>query len=258
MMSVPAQLRYKSQKWEAWKILSLKDMRWSEWRVNFRDKSQKCFVPGISDFPKFFVAALSLWVKGRRPLGPPNSLFSVSEKYRREYRDYTHSYIVLEINVMNIRTLTLWFVWGIYFKSVIRNGIVLGTNVWGVKNLYLSSLAPWCAPFWDYTYTLEITLTLLHCFQMNFPTKFTYTYAFNYFWDYECNRGAPKGSSFLRKVWENCVFNLGPLKIDHACGSVHVCANRLKGMSFCLRFGVLHLRLVLPKGPFCTKNAIAL
>ena len=56
-----------------WKTLSLKDMRWSEfpWRGNFRDKSQKCSGPGISDFPKLSVTALFWWAKGRRPLGPP-------------------------------------------------------------------------------------------------------------------------------------------------------------------------------------------
>ena len=48
------QLRYKSQKGN-WRTLSLKDMRWSEcpWRGNFRDKSQKCFGPGLSYFPNF-------------------------------------------------------------------------------------------------------------------------------------------------------------------------------------------------------------
>ena len=41
---------------EAWKTFALKDMRWSEfpWRGNFWDKSQKCFGPGISDFPNTF------------------------------------------------------------------------------------------------------------------------------------------------------------------------------------------------------------
>ena len=54
--------------------LSLKDMRSSEfpWCGNFRDKSQKCFGPGISDFPRLSVKALFWWAKGRRPLGPPN------------------------------------------------------------------------------------------------------------------------------------------------------------------------------------------
>ena len=65
-----------------WKALSLKDMRWSEfpWRGNFRDKSQKCFGPGISDFPKLSVTALFWCAKGRRPLGPPKQ-FSIWPKY---------------------------------------------------------------------------------------------------------------------------------------------------------------------------------
>ena len=47
------------------KSLSFKDMRWSEflWRGNFRDKSQKCSGPGISDFPKLSVTAL-FWPRG--------------------------------------------------------------------------------------------------------------------------------------------------------------------------------------------------
>ena len=75
MISVPAQLWYKSQKWKVSKTLSLKDMRWSEfpWRGNFQDESQKCFGPEISDFPKLSVTALFWWAKGRRPLGPPTN-----------------------------------------------------------------------------------------------------------------------------------------------------------------------------------------
>ena len=44
----------------------------------------------------------------------------------------------------------------------------------------LSSPAPGCAPLWDYTYTPEITLTLLNCFRINLK-KFTYTYTYNCF-----------------------------------------------------------------------------
>ena len=80
-------IKMEPQKWSPWRgttpvqitemgseeTLSLKDMRWSgfPWRGNFRDKSQKCFGPRISDFPKLSVTALFWWGKGRRLLGPP-------------------------------------------------------------------------------------------------------------------------------------------------------------------------------------------
>ena len=35
-------------------------------------------------------------------------------------------------------------------------------------NMYLSSPAPGAAPLWDYTYTPEMTLTLLNSFRINF------------------------------------------------------------------------------------------
>ena len=65
--------------------------------------------------------------------------------YRRVHLDYTHSSIILElISVLITLTLTPFIVWGINCKSVI-------------------------GAFWDYTCTPEITLTLLNCFQINFP-----------------------------------------------------------------------------------------
>ena len=44
-------------------------------------------------------------------------------------------------------------------------------------NLYLSSPALGCAPLWDYTYTPEMTLTLLNSFRINFQNvTLTVTY----------------------------------------------------------------------------------
>ena len=69
MISVTQHKYHRNGKWK-----TLKNMWRSEfaWRGNFRDRSQKCFGPRISDFPKLSVTALFWSAKGRRPLGPPN------------------------------------------------------------------------------------------------------------------------------------------------------------------------------------------
>ena len=69
-------------------------------------------------------------------------------------------------------TLTPLVVLGINFKSVI-------------------------GALWVYTCTLEITLTLLNCFQINFP-KITLTLTLLLVLNYKCNLGAPKGRPFFR------------------------------------------------------------
>ena len=57
------------------------------------------------------------------------------------------------VSVLITLTLTPFIVLGINCKSVI-------------------------GALWDHTCTPEITLTLLNCFQINFPQKNTYTYTF--------------------------------------------------------------------------------
>ena len=62
--------------------------------------------------------------------------------------------MILElISVLITLTLTPLIVLGINFKSVI-------------------------GALWGYTSTLEITLTLLKCFQISSPQNYTYTYTF--------------------------------------------------------------------------------
>ena len=69
-------------------------MRWSEfpWCGNIRDKSQKCFGPGTSDFPKLSVTALLWWAKGRRPLGPPKVRRSAQCRLTCELHVDDHSF----------------------------------------------------------------------------------------------------------------------------------------------------------------------
>ena len=69
----------------------------------------------------------------------------------------TRTLILELISVLITLTLTPLIVLGINFKSVI-------------------------GALWGYTCTLEITLTLLNCFQINFPKNHTYTYTFISFW----------------------------------------------------------------------------
>ena len=66
-------------------------------------------------------------------------------EYRLVHQDYTYSLIFLElVSVLVTLTLTPFIVLRINYKSVI-------------------------GALWDYTCTPEITLTLLNCFQINFP-----------------------------------------------------------------------------------------
>ena len=89
-----------------WKTLSLKDMRWSEfpWHGNFRDKSQKCSGPGISDFPKLSVTAL--------PEGPRiekiHSRSNAWENHSPQARD-SHSRLKFSFSVWKFQSRALCF-----------------------------------------------------------------------------------------------------------------------------------------------------
>ena len=105
------------------------------------------------------------------------------------HQDYTHSHILLEIiSVLITLTLTPLIVFGINFKSVIGNWF--GDQLPGcVKEICISPPLR-LDVLLDYTYTPEITLTLLNCFQINFQ-NITLTLLIDEN-NYECNLGAPK------------------------------------------------------------------
>ena len=77
-------------------------------------------------------------------------------------------FMALFPSLLDTLTLTLLIVFEINFKSVIGNCFFGPISGVCEGNLHLSYPALGCAPLWDYTYTPEITLTLLNCFQINF------------------------------------------------------------------------------------------